>query len=223
MSETIHIGPSILSADFTRLGQQLSDAEAGGADYIHIDVMDGRFVPNISMGPLVVEAARRATTLPLDVHLMMVEPENMLSAFAKAGAATIHIHWETGFHIHRTLTQIKALGCRAGIAINPHTPVGVLTEILSLVDVILIMTVNPGFGGQSLIPQTLDKIRQTRALLRRMQLPTDLMVDGGINESTAAAAVEAGANMLVGGSAVYNSQYSVQEGIARLRNAALGK
>jgi ribulose-phosphate 3-epimerase len=223
LADNIQIGPSILAADFTRLGQQLADAEAGGADYIHIDVMDGRFVPNISMGPLVVEAARRATSLPLDVHLMMIEPQTMLDAFASAGAATIHVHWETGFHIHRTLSQIKALGCRAGIALNPHTPVGVLTEILPMVDVILIMTVNPGFGGQVLVPQTLDKTRQARALIRRMQLDADIMVDGGINEETAGAAAEAGANMLVCGSAVFNSKFSVQEGIQRLRNATAVK
>jgi ribulose-phosphate 3-epimerase len=223
LAESIQIGPSILAADFTRLGAQLQDAEAGGADYIHIDVMDGRFVPNIAMGPLVVEAARRATSLPLDVHLMMIEPDHMLQAFTTAGAATIHVHWETGFHIHRTLSQIKALGCRAGIAINPHTPIGVLTEVLPLVDVVLVMTVNPGFGGQALIPQTLEKTRQARALIRRMQLSTDVMVDGGINEETAATAVEAGANMLVVGSAVFNHKFSVHDGIERIRSAVAGK
>jgi ribulose-phosphate 3-epimerase len=220
LSDGLQIGPSILAADFTRLGQQIHDAEVGGADYIHIDVMDGRFVPNITMGPLVVEAARRATTLPLDVHLMIVEPDAMIEQFVRAGANSIHIHWETGFHIHRSLTNIKAQGCRACIAINPHTPVGVLSEVLPITDAVLIMTVNPGFGGQALIPQTLNKISQTRALIRRMGLTTDVMVDGGVNEETAAAVVEAGANMLVGGSAIFNNHYSVQEGIARLRRAA---
>jgi ribulose-phosphate 3-epimerase len=205
------------------LGEQLRDAEAGGADYIHIDVMDGRFVPNIAMGPLIVEAARRATSLPLDVHLMMIEPDHMLETFARAGAATLHIHWETGFHLHRSLAFIKSLGCRAGIALNPHTPAEVLTELLPLLDVILVMTVNPGFGGQSLIPETLEKVRRLRMILEKRSHPIDIMVDGGINSATARTAVDAGANMLVCGSAVFNSAHGVQEGIAQLRAAVEGR
>jgi ribulose-phosphate 3-epimerase len=217
LAHAIQLAPSILAADFTRLGAQIADAEAAGADLIHIDVMDGRFVPNLTMGPLVVEAARRATRLPLDVHLMMVEPDHMLEEFVKAGASTLHVHWETGFHLHRTLSKIKALGCQAGIAVNPHTPALVLTEVLSLIDIVLVMTVNPGFGGQAFIPETLDKIRQLRALIQSQGKAIDLMVDGGINVETAPAVVNAGANILVVGSAVFNPTHSIEEGITRLR------
>jgi ribulose-phosphate 3-epimerase len=217
LAHAIQVAPSILAADFTRLGTQIADAEAAGADLIHIDVMDGRFVPNLTMGPLVVEAARRATRLPLDVHLMMVEPDHLLEEFVKAGARTLHVHWETGFHLHRTLSKIKALGCRAGIAVNPHTPALVLTEVLSLVDIVLVMTVNPGFGGQAFIPETLDKIRQLRALIHSQEKAIDLMVDGGINVETAPSVVNAGANILVVGSAVFNPTHSIEEGITRLR------
>ncbi len=219
MSHHVRIAPSLLAADFTRLGQQIQEAEAAGAELIHIDVMDGRFVPNLAMGPLIVEAARRTTSLPLDVHLMMVEPDHMLADFAAAGATTIHVHWETGYHLHRTLSRIKELGCRAGIAINPHTPALVLTEILHLIDVVLVMTVNPGYGGQHLLPETLPKLSQVRALIESSDLSVDRMVDGGINAETAASAVAAGANILVAGSSVFNRGFSVREGIARLRAA----
>ena len=217
MSAHVRIAPSLLAADFTRLGQQIQEAEAAGAELIHIDVMDGRFVPNLAMGPLIVEAARRSTSLPLDVHLMMIEPDHMLEDFATAGATTIHVHWETGFHLHRTLSHIKELGCRAGIAINPHTPALVLTEILHLVDVVLVMTVNPGYGGQRLLPETLPKLSQLRALIESSDLVIDRMVDGGINAETAASAVAAGANILVAGSSVFNHAFPVSEGIERLR------
>lgn len=156
------IAPSILAADFTRLGQQIAEAEAGGADWLHVDVMDGRFVPNISFGPLVVEAARRATTLPLDVHLMIIEPEKYVKEFASAGATQITVHVEASPHLHRTLQIIRELGVKAGVALNPHTPVSAIREILYLVDTVIVMTVNPGFGGQSLIRPTLAKFEQIK-------------------------------------------------------------
>lgn len=219
LSVHTRIAPSLLAADFTRLGQQIREAEAAGADLIHVDVMDGRFVPNLTMGPLIVEAARRSTNLALDVHLMILEPDHLLADFAQAGATTLHIHWETGFHLHRTLSKIKSLGCRAGIAVNPHTPAIVLTELLPFVDAVVVMTVNPGFGGQSLIPETLPKIRQLRALIDTQSHPIDLLADGGVNVQTAVQVVDAGADVLVVGSAVFNHEFSVPEGIDRVRSA----
>ncbi len=217
MTPPIRIAPSILSADFTRLGEQVREAEAAGGALIHIDVMDGRFVPNITMGPLVVEAVRRATTLPLDVHLMIVEPDHLLSDFASAGANAITVHWEACPNLHRTLQAIKQLGCRAGIALNPHTPASFLSEIIHLVDEVNVMTVNPGFGGQHFLPETLPKIRQLRQMSGERDI--DLEVDGGINAETAPAVVEAGANVLIAGNAIFNSQHSVREGIDALRRA----
>lgn len=217
MTPPIRIAPSILSADFTRLGEQVREAEAAGGALIHIDVMDGRFVPNITMGPLVVEAVRRATTLPLDVHLMLVEPDHLLSDFASAGANAITVHWEACPNLHRTLQAIRQLGCRAGIALNPHTPASFLSEIIHLVDEVNVMTVNPGFGGQHFLPETLPKIRQLRQMSGERDI--DLEVDGGINAETAAAVVEAGANVLIAGNAIFNSQHSVREGIDALRRA----
>ncbi len=219
MLDHIRIAPSILAADFTRLGQQIHDAQVAGAELIHVDVMDGRFVPNLTMGPLIVEAARRSTDLPLDVHLMMIEPENMIDAFVKAGASTLHIHWETGFHIHRTLSRIKELGCKAGIAINPHTPAIVLTEILPLVDAVLVMTVNPGFGGQTLIPETLTKVNQLRKLIDSQDLAISIAVDGGVNETTIGQVVAAGADTLVVGSAFFSTKFTPDQGMERLRTA----
>jgi ribulose-phosphate 3-epimerase len=219
---TIHIAPSILSADFTRLGEQVREAEAAGAVLIHVDVMDGRFVPNITMGPLVVEAVRRVTSLPLDVHLMIVEPDHLLAAFAEAGASALTVHWEACPHLHRTLQTIKALGCRAGVALNPHTPASMVSEVLHMLDEINVMTVNPGFGGQAFLPETLPKIRQLRAMIRESGRPIDLEVDGGINVETAPAVVEAGANVLIAGNAVFNSEHSVREGVEALRRAVGG-
>lgn len=219
MTTRIQIAPSILAADFTRLGQQIQEAEAAGADLIHVDVMDGRFVPNISMGPLVVEAARRATRLPLDVHLMIVEPDRLLSAFAQAGATTISVHWEACPHLHRTLQAISALGCRAGVALNPHTPPALLSEIMHRIDVILVMTVNPGFGGQSFLPETLPKLRRLREMIAASGRAIDLAVDGGINAETARLCVEAGANALIAGTSVFNAGFSVQAGIDALRQS----
>lgn len=217
MADTIKLAPSILAADFARLGEQIQAVDAAGAGLIHIDVMDGRFVPNITMGPLVVEAARRSTGLPLDVHLMIIEPDHMLSAFAAAGATRITVHWEACTHLHRTLQTIKSLGCKAGVAINPHTPVSFLSEIIHLVEVVNVMTVNPGFGGQSFLPETLPKIQQVRAMVGERDV--DVEVDGGINVETARQVVQAGANVLIVGSAVYSNQFSVADGMERLRKA----
>lgn len=224
LANRIRIAPSILAADFARLGEQVREAEAAGADMIHVDVMDGRFVPNITMGPLVVEALKRVTTLPLDVHLMIVEPDHLLESFAQAGASRISVHWETCPHLHRTLGAIRALGCGAGVAINPHTPASFVTEILGLIDVILVMTVNPGFGGQNFLPETLPKIAQFRRMADAIKLSDerdiDVQVDGGINGTTTAQVVRAGANVLVVGSGVFNPNFSVKAGIDHIRREA---
>lgn len=212
MSAHVRIAPSILAADFARLGEQIADAEAAGAELIHFDVMDGRFVPNITMGPVVLEAVRRTTSLPVDAHLMIVEPDHLLEAFAKAGATRIDVHWETCPNLNRTIQAIKALGCEAGLAVNPHTPALLLSDIIDLVDAVLVMTVNPGFGGQEFLPETLPKIRA----LRHMRPDLDIGVDGGINPETIANVVEAGATTIVVGSAVFSAKHSVRQGIAAL-------
>ncbi|MBL8156304.1 MAG: ribulose-phosphate 3-epimerase [Anaerolineae bacterium] len=213
------IAPSILSADFTRLGEHIREAEQAGADLIHVDVMDGRFVPNLTMGPLVIEAARRSTKLPLDVHLMMVEPDHMLKAFAEAGSDVISVHVEACLHLNRTLQEIRRLGCQAGVALSPHTPAGALSEVMHLVDVILILSVNPGFGGQAFLPEVLPKTRQLRQMIAATGREIDLEIDGGVNTQTAATCVEAGVNVLIAGSAVFNSKFSVKAGIDALRSA----
>ncbi len=215
----IGIVASILSADFTRLGEQVREAEEGGAQRIQIDVMDGHFVPNITMGPMVVEAVRRCTKLPLEVHLMITNPEQYIEEFAKAGADVIIVHQEVIPHLHRIIQQIKAAGNMAGIALTPSTPIIMLEDILSLLDLVLIMTVNPGFGGQDFIPEMLPKITRLRQLITLRGLHCDIEVDGGIHEVTVPLVVQAGANLLVAGSAVYNEHESVAEAIARLRNA----
>ena len=215
----IKIAPSILSADFARLGHQVSEAEAAGADYIHVDVMDGHFVPNITVGPLVVKAVRRVTKLPLDVHLMIEKPDRYLDAFSAAGADILTVHVETCPHLHRTVQRIKELGCRAGVTLNPSTPVVALEEILAYVDLVLVMTVNPGYGGQSFIESTLSKIERVRAMLDQLDSPADLEVDGGVDPQTAPLVVGAGADVLVAGSAVFGSVEGVAEAIARLRAA----
>ncbi|HEY7357992.1 MAG TPA: ribulose-phosphate 3-epimerase [Ktedonobacterales bacterium] len=211
------IVPSILSADFARLGEQVREAEAGGADRIQIDVMDGRFVPNITVGPLVVEAVRRSTSLPLEAHLMIVEPERYVEDFSSAGADIIIVHQEVSPHLHRTVEQIKQLGKGAGVAINPATPAEVLEEILPDLDLVLAMTVNPGFGGQEFIPGVLSKLRRLRGMIDNMRPGCDLEVDGGIHTETAPLVVAAGANVLVAGSAVYTPHESVAQAIQRLR------
>jgi ribulose-phosphate 3-epimerase len=211
------IVPSILSADFARLGEQVEAAQAGGADRLQIDVMDGRFVPNITVGPLVVAAVRRHTTLPLEAHLMIVEPERYVEDFAQAGADMIIVHQEASVHLHRTIQQIKGLGKKAGVAINPATPLAVLQEILNDVDQVLCMTVNPGFGGQEFIPSMLSKISRLRGMIQQHGAQCDLEVDGGIHAETAPLVVQAGANVLVAGSAVYGDPNGVANGIARIR------
>ena len=212
--------PSILSADFGRLGEQVAEAQAGGADRLQIDVMDGRFVPNITVGPLVVEAVRRATSLPLEAHLMIVEPERYVADFAQAGADLIIVHQEVSPHLHRTIAQIKRLGKRAGVAINPATPLADLQEILNDIDLVLCMTVDPGFGGQQFIRGVLPKISRLRAMIEQHGAQCDLEVDGGIHRETAPLVVQAGANVLVAGSAVYGDPDGVAAGIKRLRQAS---
>ena len=201
------IAPSILSADFLRLGEEVKAAEEAGADLIHIDVMDGRFVPNITIGPLVVAAAKRATNLPLDVHLMIVEPEKYIDDFARAGADYLTVHEEATVHLHRVVQQIKEAGVKAGVSINPATPVSAIEDFVADVDLVLVMSVNPGFGGQAFIPHALEKLRQLKALIKTkgVQSPPLVMVDGGITPDNARDAVEAGAEALVMGSAFYGS------------------
>lgn len=215
----VGIVPSILSADFTRLGEQVREAEAGGAQRIQIDVMDGHFVPNITMGPMVVEAVRRCTSLPLEAHLMITNPEQYIEDFAKAGADVIIVHQEVAPHLHRLIQQIRGAGKRPAVALNPSTPVFLLEDVLSLLDMVLVMTVNPGFGGQEFIPETLPKIARVRQMITERNLRCDVEVDGGIHEGTVQQAVEAGANLLVAGSAVYNQHESVAQAIQRLRDA----
>lgn len=211
------IGPSVLSADFLRLGEQLAELEAGGADYIHFDVMDGRFVPNISIGLPVLEATKSGTSLPVDVHLMIVEPDRWVEEFADHGADRITFHAEATPHMHRVVQTIEAKGKVPGVSINPATAIGVLEEILPYLGQVLIMTVNPGFGGQSFIDTSLDKIRRMREMIDRVNPDCRLQVDGGINEDTIRAAVEAGADMIVAGSAVFAGDRSPAENVARLR------
>jgi ribulose-phosphate 3-epimerase len=199
------IAPSILSADFGRLAEEVRAVQAAGADWIHVDVMDGRFVPNLTIGPVVVDAVRRATTLPLDVHLMIVEPERYVDDFRKAGADRISVHVETSPHLHRTLQHIRAVGARAGVVLDPHTPEEMIRYVLGDLDLVLVMSVNPGFGGQTFIPSALGKLRAIRAALDAGGHEALLEVDGGVAPSTARAVVEAGARVLVAGSAVFGA------------------
>ncbi|CDQ40161.1 MULTISPECIES: ribulose-phosphate 3-epimerase [Virgibacillus] len=200
------IAPSILSADFAKLGKEINDVELGGADYIHVDVMDGRFVPNITLGPLVVEAIRPTTKLPLDVHLMIEDPDRYIEEFAKAGADIITVHQEVSPHLHRTIQLIKDQQVRAGVVINPATPAELLLPVLSDIDMVLIMTVNPGFGGQSFIENTVKKIRQVAQWRKEQGLEFEIEVDGGIKASTAKLCSDAGADVLVAGSAIFSQQ-----------------
>ena len=217
----IKVAPSVLSADFSRLGEQVAEATAAGADYIHVDVMDGRFVPSITIGAPVVAALRRWTKLPLDVHLMIESPELYINQFAQVGADIITVHIEACPHIHRVVQMIKEAGKKAGVSLNPGTPLDTLDEILPAVDLVLVMTVNPGAGGQTFIESMLDKIARLRAILDKEGLPAELEVDGGINAETAPKVVKAGARVLVAGAAIFNSKMTVKEALARIR-ASLG-
>ncbi len=213
------IAPSILSCDFGRLAEEIAAAERGGADWIHVDVMDGHFVPNITIGPAIVAAARRATKLPLDVHLMIEAPDRYLEAFVDAGADGLTVHQEACLHLHRTVQRIRELGAGAGVALNPATPLQTLHDILGDLDLLLVMSVNPGFGGQAYIPASTDKLRRARVLLDEAGSAAELEVDGGVDASNVAAIAAAGVSVVVAGSAVYGHPEGAGGGIAALRGA----
>ena len=215
----VKIAPSILSADFSRLGEEIRAIEAGGADYVHVDVMDGHFVPNITIGPLVVEAVRKVTSLPLDVHLMIENPDRYIPDFVKAGADILTVHQETVPHLHRTVQLIRSLGKKAGVSINPATPVATLDLILDDLDLVLVMSVNPGFGGRSFIPSCLGKITALRRMIAERGLKVELEVDGGVKTDNIGRIVAAGADVLVAGSAVFGTD-DYRETIAVLKRNA---
>lgn len=217
MVSKIKIAPSILSADFGVLREQVIEAEEGGADYIHIDLMDGQFVSNLTMGPIIVEAVRKSTNLPLDVHMMVVEPSRFVSELVDLGSDILTVHFESAKHIHRTILDIKNLGIKAGIAINPGTSCEVMKELLDQIDLVLIMTVNPGYSGQEFIESMLPKIKNVRNILDKAVSKVELEVDGGINVDTVASVVAAGADIIVAGSAVYNQNYTVAQSIKNIR------
>ena len=215
----VRIAPSILSADFRRLGEQVEELTRVGADYFHIDVMDGRFVPNLTFGPVVIKGIRASTHLPLDVHLQVQEPERLLEDFVRAGANHLIIHSEASAHLHRLIQGIKEEGLKAGIAINPATTIATVEELLPYVDIVLVATVNPGFGGQKLIPQTLNKVARIRHMLDEGGYEAELQVDGGINVETAQAVVKAGATVLVAGSAIFNQKEPLEVALKRLKDS----
>jgi ribulose-phosphate 3-epimerase len=218
MTNSLSVAPSILASDMTQLGNQIAAAESAGADWIHVDVMDGRFVPNITMGQFVVEACRRVTQLPLDVHLMIEKPEDHLETFAKAGASGLTVHVETCPHIHRTMQYIKSLGCRAGVVLNPGTAVAAIEPVLPLADLVLVMSVNPGFGGQEFIPESIARIAEIRQKLDALGSSAWLEVDGGVSEETISQLKEAGATAFVAGTSVFKYPAGVEAGIKALRS-----
>lgn len=219
MTQPHLIAPSILSADFTRLGEQLSEAETAGADWFHVDIIDGHFAPNLTMGPAVLEACRRATRLPLDVHLMIERPEHMLEPFARAGADLLTVHIEACPHIHRILQTIQGMGLKAGVSLNPGTPAAAVREVLPLVDLVLVMSVNPGFSGQSFIEGVLPKIQTLRAWLDEGGFEARLEVDGGIGPATAPRVAQAGADVFVAASAIFGHPQGIAAGVQALRAA----
>jgi ribulose-phosphate 3-epimerase len=218
-TKPFQIAPSILAADFTRLGDQIREAEAAGADQFHIDVMDGHFVPNLSFGAMIVEAVRRVTNLPLDIHLMIEQPERLIKDFAQAGSTTITVHVETCPHLHRTIQQIRELGVRPGVALNPHTPFEAIREIMPDVDRVLVMTVNPGFGGQKFIQNTLHKIVEIRQAARILQRDSvlEIGIDGGVDVHTAPSVLTRGANVLIVGTALFRAPEGIAAALAALR------
>ncbi|MDT7043072.1 ribulose-phosphate 3-epimerase [Candidatus Nitronereus thalassa] len=218
-ARSVKIAPSILSADFARLGEEVAAVESAGADFIHVDVMDGHFVPNLTIGPPIVESLRKVTSLPLDVHLMITNPDAFIPEFAEAGANYLTVHTETCPHLHRTIQLIKEHGVKAGITLNPSTSISTLEEVIADADLVLIMSVNPGFGGQKFIPAALDKISRTRDLMTRKRSHALLEVDGGIKVDNTAEVVKAGADVLVAGSAIFNSS-NYAETIRAFRSAA---
>ena len=218
----IKIAPSFLTADLRRLAEEVRAVEAAGADYLHLDVMDGHFVPPITFGAIVVEAVRKVSRLPLDVHLMIEHPERQLEAFASAGSDILNIHVEACPQLPPVIEQVRSLGCRVGVCLNPPTPISAIEEVLARVDQVMVMGVNPGWGGQPLIPETLPKVRQLRALLDERGLTPDVEVDGGVKVGNAAACAQAGATVLVAGSAVFNDEASVAENMRALRAALAG-
>jgi ribulose-phosphate 3-epimerase len=218
----VKIAPSILAADFSRLGEEVRAAEASGADRIHVDVMDGHFVPNLSMGPAIAQAVKRSCGLPVETHLMVTNADRFIEPFAKAGSDTLIFHVESDFHLDRTLREIRALGCRPAVCLNPATPVWTLEEVLPLVDLVLVMTVNPGFGGQKYLESTEAKVRALRRLIDQRGLRVEIEVDGGIDPQTAPRAVTAGADVLVAGTAVFGAPGGAAEGMRRLQASIAG-